>query len=504
MRKHIAPLAMIATALLIAPLAHARTSPLPDFDGNGIVDFPDFLQFVSKFGSQQGDGKYEAQYDLDGDGTIGFPDFLIFVRSYGDRNPFEFPLRSLHNGGNWGTNPQVVEMWEAAGRVGPLVPPDYIEWLKSLHVNWIGIDVSLPHTDSMDSTVERVYAHDVDIATYSGELTYSDDALRQMIREFRAHGFDVYLTLALQVHEENSPRPVERWLIGHPYGHELASRILPENWPWRLDHPDHQRFIAEFWETYTQQAVHFAQIAEAEGVRLYSLGTETESLFRTRPAEDPNDPEVSHWTNDFGPELKAMVARVRGVYSGLLTYDMHSSALTDPEYFGPGSNHLWEDLDLEIVGVSAYFPLSDSPPSTVLSVASLEASYDRIFQDYLIPLANRNPTRPILFLEYAAQDDISAPALLGHSHFSHYVFTDADGNGLDDGEETQANIYQALLNAIDKYPGVVNGVFYYDHWLTSEELWNETWARNRSLSIKGKLAEDVVRAAYRSYKQANP
>lgn len=529
MRKWIISFIIIPIALLIALQSYAQASSLPDFDGNGVVDFPDFLQFVGKFGARQGDEKYEDRFDLDGDGAIAFPDFLIFVSKFGKTVPLtvdmlDFPLRSIHASGNWGDNARVVEVWEADGKAGPdyiewlrnlvhgddavngknpLVPSGYIDWLNSLHVNWIGISVGLHYTDSMDSMVKRVYAEDVDTSTYTADLTYSDDALKQMIREFRAHGFNVYLTLAFEVHDASSQRPVERWLIGHPYGHELSPRILPENWPWRVDHPDHQRFVAEFWETYTQQAVHFARIAEDEGVGLYSLGTETESLFRTRPG-DINNPEEEHWVNDFGRELRAMVDRVRAVYTGLLTYDMHYSALVDPEYFGTGSNHLWEDMDLDIVGISAYFSLSDTAPTTVTSVESLEARYDQIFQDYLMPLAQRNPNRPIVFTEYGAIDQfgrqIVAPDAWKNDPF---VFNDSNGNGLDDGREVQANIYQALINTVDKHPGVVNGVFWEENWMGSDALWAQYWAGRRTFSIRGKPAEEVVRAAYQSYKQAS-
>ena len=49
-----------------------------DFNGDGAVNFTDFLAFVGQFGTRQGDGKYEAKYDLNSDGAIGFGDFLIF------------------------------------------------------------------------------------------------------------------------------------------------------------------------------------------------------------------------------------------------------------------------------------------------------------------------------------------------------------------------------------------------------------------------------------------
>ena len=55
--------AIILIALLSHPLSLAA-EPSPDFDGSGIVDFPDFLLFVGAFGSQEGQTKYEARYDL--------------------------------------------------------------------------------------------------------------------------------------------------------------------------------------------------------------------------------------------------------------------------------------------------------------------------------------------------------------------------------------------------------------------------------------------------------
>ena len=55
----------------------------PDFNGDGRVNFADFLLFTAQFGLRRGDASYEARFDLDGDGTIGFGDFLIFGRAFG-------------------------------------------------------------------------------------------------------------------------------------------------------------------------------------------------------------------------------------------------------------------------------------------------------------------------------------------------------------------------------------------------------------------------------------
>ncbi len=181
------------------------------------------------------------------------------------------PLRSVHLGGNWAANRTAVERWED-DRMQPLLPADYMEYLHDMHADWVGLSVALHIDDSLDSTVER--AHSARIPTFS------DEALRQIIREHRQHGFEFYLTLAIESFEAyEAGRPVQRFQLGDPdepdtgVPHDAAfPAIRPEFWPWRPTYPDHDRFVAEFWATYTEQAVHFARIAQEEGVRMYSLG----------------------------------------------------------------------------------------------------------------------------------------------------------------------------------------------------------------------------------------
>ena len=349
---------------------------------------------------------------------------------------FDFPMRAIAISGNWGANRDVVQAWEDRGSTGSLIPLEYVAWLRGLHVNSILISVALHYEDSMDSSVSRETGRNRNVPTWR------DGSLRQMIREFRGHGFEVYVTLAFEAHEaEAAARPLSRHLLGDPAPPHTGGappdegwrgRITPANWPWRPDHPDHDHFVGEFWRTYADNAVHFARVAQQEGVALYSLGTETDRLFRSRP--DPDDearPESGYMYNDFGDELRDLVSRVRAVYSGRLTYDMHANALIYADYHGSGSGagHLWEDLDLDIVGISGWFPLTASAPTTVLGVPELQASYETIFQEYLVPLAGRNPGRAIVFTEYGSMDVVEAPAdpsSLGarHSEPKTLVFVD--------------------------------------------------------------------------------
>ena len=159
---------------------------------------------------------------------------------------FDFPMRAISISGYWGTNRRVVQPWEDAGGAGPLIPEEYVSWLRGMHANWILISVGLHYDDSMDSTVSREPDRNRNVPTWR------DDSLRRVIREFREHGFDVYVTLAFEAHEaEKSVRPVQRWQLGDPAPRIPAAfrtrvtrgQIAPENWPWRPDHPDHQRFV---------------------------------------------------------------------------------------------------------------------------------------------------------------------------------------------------------------------------------------------------------------------
>lgn len=51
--------------------------PRADFNGNGVVDFADFLIFAGVFGAA------DSSVDLDGSGIVDFGDFLIFAQSFG-------------------------------------------------------------------------------------------------------------------------------------------------------------------------------------------------------------------------------------------------------------------------------------------------------------------------------------------------------------------------------------------------------------------------------------
>ena len=72
---------MVVLVLLVPGMLQAQTAADCDFDGNGKVEFNDFLLFAQAFGGTH------AKFDLDGGGQVEFSDFLIFARFFGQNAP---------------------------------------------------------------------------------------------------------------------------------------------------------------------------------------------------------------------------------------------------------------------------------------------------------------------------------------------------------------------------------------------------------------------------------
>ncbi len=391
--------------------------------------------------------------------------FLIFALCNATEVDTSF-FRAVHMGGNWGRTPFFVQ--------NP--PQDYFDFLDSLNVNWVGISVSLHISDSMDSTVERKYT-DVTIPTFR------DEDLIRIIREFRNRKYHVYLTLAFETADaEQAPHPVSRWQLGDPKMHIEDPNIVLEYWPWALEHPEHERFVNKFWASYTKQALHFADICEAEGVELYSLGTETNRLFRTRTE--------GYWSNNYRSNIRAMADTVKEAYGGLLTYDMHYSALTDTGFFS--LSEIWQDIGLDIIGISAYFPLTDTPPDTIMDTTCIDQSWNTILNENLKPLHEKYPHKPILFLEFGYVDALGSPYMPSVREFETKFFEDSDGNGLDDGEETQNNIYNSFFNINRDHGNMVSGAFLWGHQMASNIDWENSFGKLRGFSVRDKLSEQTV------------
>ena len=92
--QHVPPDDPIRIVITFAKMKDTGTPPptpppsmlTGDFDGNGAVEFPDFLLFVAQFGKSSSDDGFNASMDLDGNGAVEFSDFLLFVAAFGSKS----------------------------------------------------------------------------------------------------------------------------------------------------------------------------------------------------------------------------------------------------------------------------------------------------------------------------------------------------------------------------------------------------------------------------------
>ena len=107
----------------------------------------------------------------------------------------------------------------------------------------------------------------------------------------------------------------------------LRDEAVNEKW-WRGNiHPDHWDL---WWKNYTAFNVHLASLAQEEGVAWYSVGTEMAS------------------TQAFPDQWRALVAAVRQVYRGKITYSVN---------FDSHDSFTFGDC-LDVIGMNTYDPIA--------------------------------------------------------------------------------------------------------------------------------------------------
>lgn len=367
------------------------------------------------------------------------------------------------------------------------IPDEWLDWARDVNANWVGISILLSVSDTSDSTVSAEYSWGE-----WGAPTFTDQQLSALIGPLREHGFNVYMTLALDTYPwEANPAGA----FGNPNPDSYWGGIDHSEWRWNPSHPEHETFLAEFFETYTQQAVHFAEIAEREGVSLFSLGNEMPDLFNV-VASPTNGP-------GYRDELVSMVDAVRAVYDGQLTYNQFHGVL---EQYGRQGwpldrDQLWEVLGLDVIGLSWYMQLVDRVPTEVLGVPVLEQAWREIYEELLVTLADRHPDLPVMLTEFGYVNSIVAPYNPNIASFLPMCFEDGDGDGDHDGNQTRANALAAFFNVADEYPGIVDGVFLWGNMIGTDQEWLGLVSRRTWIGTRGP-GEDVVREGFSDWRGA--
>src|SRR5262245_15616958 len=133
-----------------------------------------------------------------------------------------------------------------------------------------------------------------------------------------------------------------------------------------------------WFQSYTQFVLHYAQIAQEEGVELYCMGTE----FKTISGAANRD----RWI--------AVINAIRGVYSGPLTYAANATFPAD-EFT---SVSFWDQL--ELIGLDGYFNLTDQNNPTVSQLISAWTS-NRFGENIVATVQNfaNSRQKPLIFTE---------------------------------------------------------------------------------------------------------
>jgi hypothetical protein len=196
---------------------------------------------------------------------------------------------------------------------------------------------------------------------------------------------------------------------------------------------------AQWFASYTEFIVHYARIAQETGVEMLCIGCE---MVQTDRREE---------------QWRALVAEVRAVYSGLVTYNC--------DKYQEGQVRWWDAVD--VMSSSGYYPIDD-----------WDAQLDRIEQ---VVSAHG---LPFLFME------AGCPSRAGSEHLPNDWSLPGAAS-----QAAQNAWYEAAFTATSARPWV--GGFMLWDW--PARLYDETGAAtNRDYCVFGKQAERTVREHFTS------
>ena len=205
----------------------------------------------------------------------------------------------------------------------------------------------------------------------------------------------------------------------------------------------------QWFQEYRRFIFHYAALAEREGVEQLSVGCELSGTVR----------RTQQW--------RGVIAGIRNRFSGTLVYASTAGAETTRIQW-------WDSLDL--IGVDAYYELTDSNDPTV---AELEAGWAPWLED-LAALSTRWGGKPIIFTEIGYRSIDGA----------NQAPWDWQRTGTVDLQE-QADCYEAALATVWDEPWFA-GMFWWD-WSAVPSIGGLT---DDGYTPFDKPAEDVLRAWY--------
>ncbi len=274
-----------------------------------------------------------------------------------------------------------------------------LDRLLTFGVNSIALVVDWYVDDYRDPTIEPWYRDRPGFPDTTWYFpTLYDDEVRYIVREAHARGMRVLL----KPHVETL-----NWAFGNPGRGELR----PRGGDWDT-----------LFASYTEFITHYARLAEELGVEVLSVGCELETM--THPFAGLTDPD-SRW--------RRIIARVREVYSGKLTYSCSFHGPPDATWSSPNHITFWDALDY--IGFEIYRGLTYKRDPTL---AELKAAVRDIFDRFVEPLSEEFG-KPVLVPEinYYSYDGVNTTPI-----------NPPRGRRVDHGE--QALCYEAVLSTVEE------------------------------------------------------
>ncbi len=237
--------------------------------------------------------------------------------------------------------------------------------------------------------------------------------------------------------------------------------LLQQNGKWRSDiEMKDEEDWATWFAGYAEMMIDYAQMAEELGIEFFCVGTELKMTALLREKE---------W--------RALIASIREVYSGELTY----AGNWDDEY---QRISFWDALDY--IGIQAYFPLSDEKRPSLETIVD---GWQRHKNE--AEAISRHFGKPVLFTEigYKSTED----AVIEPWRWFGAMAGSFDRVSV----QTQATAFEGFFE-----------VFWQEPWFAGAYIWR--WAsrhestgglRDRDFWIQNKPAQNVVARGFSSVRR---
>lgn len=225
----------------------------------------------------------------------------------------------------------------------------------------------------------------------------------------------------------------------------------------------------KWFQDYEEFIIHYAQLAEEEGMEMFCVGT-----------------ELHHSCLDREADWRSLIVKIREVYSGELTY---AANFADEYKDVP----FWDALDY--IGVQGYFPVAENEQPELEDV---KKAWQRHLAD-LQSFSNRYQ-KPILFTEIGYKSTKDA----GISPWTWPQRLTDDEREIIFSEETQATLYRAMMEETMKAPfvaGIHLWKWYPKYGERQSRRGGNTTAFNIDFTPQGKQAEAVMSEYFGAFKK---